>query len=99
MPKEFRSPNAKRLATAQVLRVRISWLRASLVIHHSDFGFQSNLRFPALPIFATPQFVGFLVANDVAAPGVEVERVAGAPGDVAEVTPKRAPHAFFNFRI
>src|SRR5438477_5581999 len=59
----------------------------------------SNLRFPAFPVFAAPQFVRFLVRADSAGPGVKVERAARSPGDVAEVAPERALDTLLDLRV
>src|ERR1041385_2460084 len=65
----------------------------------SCFVIRSNLRFPAFPVFPSPQLVRFLVAPDFAGRRVDVERVTGAPSDVAEMTPERALDPFFNLRV
>src|SRR6266545_3788348 len=80
---------------------RLSFLRHSGFGIPSSFviGFPSDLRFPTLPIFPTPQLAGFLVADDSAGLRFEVERAAGAPGDVSQVTPECALDPFLNLRV
>src|SRR5262245_33049704 len=56
-------------------------------------------RQPTCAIFAGPEFVGGSIVFYVTGRGVDVERLAGAIGDVAEVADHRALVSFFDVGI
>src|ERR1035441_7103581 len=79
-------------------RIRPSSPEASRhTVHVSRVTFQqSDLRLPAFTVSPADQGGSALVAQNLALPGIKVDRVPGAPGDVAEVTEHRALLAFAN---
>src|SRR5205085_2255840 len=58
-----------------------------------------NPRFPTRPVFARPEGFGGAVSDYVAGLRVDIQRVAGAVGDVAEMAEQRALHALFDLGV
>src|SRR5690242_18317716 len=59
----------------------------------------SNLRLPIAAIFADPEFLGLLIAQDLAGLTVEVDLVAGSVSDVAQVTEQGAFEALLDLGV
>src|ERR1035438_3145590 len=90
------SPNWSRTRTnpssPELSRIPAHTRHVSRFTHHAS----SDLRLPPRAVRAPAERRGCLIADDLARLGIKVNRVPGAPGDVAQVAEDGALLAFLD---